>query len=429
MAEYEEVQQAKTFHKAALLKQPNVVGVGIGYKVSGKRQTDELSVVVLVQQKLPPSSLSAEAIIPQEVDRVRTDVMQVGYLRAMPAPTERWRPAPGGVSLGHYKITAGTFGGVVYDQSNREQLILSNNHVLANSNDARPGDPILQPGPYDGGQLVHDQIACLERFVPIRYTVAPPACSFARSYAMLGNTLARMIGSQHELQAIQRHPLVTNRVDAAVARPLDDKFIVQMNMEIGKISQTAPAELGMSVCKSGRSTGFTSGVVSVLDATVVVHYGQERKATFDGQIVTTPMSQGGDSGALLVTGQGHQAIGLLFAGSTQTTLYNPIQEVLSQLNINFAGRRPRSISEQQAAIARAQAVRLVYQETLSAKANVVGVGVGLLHRDGKRRDEIGLVVMVSRKVPRSSLSPDDLLPTQIDGVPVDVRESGKLESL
>jgi len=427
MSGYEDARQAKTFHKAALLKRPNVVGIGIGFKVSGKRQTDELSVVVLVQQKLPPASLSEEAFIPQEVSGVRTDVLQVGQLRALQAPVDRWRPAPGGVSLGHYKVTAGTFGGVVYDRRSGERLLLSNNHVLANSNDAQRGDPILQPAPYDGGQLARDQIARLERFVPIRYTIAPPACSLARNYARLGNALAHLIGSQHQIQVIQHHPLVANRVDAAVARPLDDNFVVQMNLEIGKISQVVDAQLGMNVCKSGRSTAFTNGVVSVLDATVVVRYGQDRTATFEEQIVTTPMSQGGDSGSLLVTSQGHQAVGLLFAGSTQSTLFNPIQEVLEQLEVSFAERRPRSVSEQQVAIARAQAVRLVYQEALLAKANVVGVGVGLLHRGGQRRDEVGLVVMVSRKVAKSLLLPDDLIPAQIDGVPVDVRQAGHFE--
>jgi hypothetical protein len=427
MAEYDDARQAKTIHKAALLKQPNVVGVGIGYKVSGKRQTSELSVVVLVQQKLPPASLSAEAFIPQEVGGVRTDVLQVGHLRALQAPVDRWRPAPGGVSIGHFKVTAGTFGGVVYDQRSGERLLLSNNHVLANSNDARRGDPILQPAPYDGGQLARDQIASLERFVPIRYTVAPPSCSVARSYARLGNALARLAGSQHQVQVIQHRPLVANCVDAAVARPLDDNFVVQMNLEIGKISQAVAAELGMSVCKSGRSTAFTSGMICVLDATVVVHYGQDRTATFEEQIVTTPMSQGGDSGSLLVTSQGHQAVGLLFAGSAQSTLYNPIQEVLNQLNVSFADRRPRSVSAQQAAIARAQAVRLVYQDALLAKANVVGVGVGLIHRGGQRCDEVGLVVMVSRKVSKALLSPDDLIPAQIDAVPVDVHQTGIID--
>jgi len=57
----------------------------------------------------------------------------------------------------------------------------------------------------------------------------------------------------------------------------------------------------MGVCKSGRTTAFTPARSAFLEATMTVNYGSERVATFEGQIVSTPMSQGGDSGSLLVT--------------------------------------------------------------------------------------------------------------------------------
>src|SRR3990172_2465471 len=136
MSEFEQVRQAKTFHKAALLNRPNVVGVGVGYKTTGKQETSDLCVVVMVRQKMPLVDLPEEAIVPQEVAGGRTDMVQVGFIRALETPTDRWRPAPGGVSLGHYQITAGTLGGVVYDRMTGERLILSNNHVMANSNNA-----------------------------------------------------------------------------------------------------------------------------------------------------------------------------------------------------------------------------------------------------------------------------------------------------
>jgi hypothetical protein len=49
------------------------------------------------------------------------------------------------------------------------------------------------------------------------------------------------------------------------------------------------------------------------------------------------MSQGGDSGSLLVTRyHGARAIGLLFAGSDQATIYNPINRVIDTMGItNF----------------------------------------------------------------------------------------------
>lgn len=80
----------------------------------------------------------------------------------------------------------------------------------------------------------------------------------------------------------------------------------------------------------------------------------------------------------------------------------------------------------EADLARAQAVRDVHQAELMARANVVGVGVGVRTRRGRRSREVALVVMVRQKVPRASLAEADLLPTEIDGVPVDVVEVGEI---
>ncbi len=334
MSEHEDVRLAKDLHKNDLLAKPNVVGVGVGEKISQGRNTGELSVVVLVRQKVPLVGLEPKAIVPREVNGIRTDVVEVGLIRAFQSRTERWRPAPGGVSIGHYKITAGTLGCVVRDRATRDRLILSNNHVLANSNDAAPGDPILQPGPTDGGQDGVDTIARLERFCPIQFNVEPPTCGLAQGIADFGNALARLFGSSHRLEVIRANPNASNNVDAAVARPLDERDILDEILEIGVVSGTLPPALGMRVRKSGRTTGLTSSEISVLDATVSVSYGVGRTATFDNQIVAGAMSQG-DSGSLVVSDSQLRAVGLLFAGSEQSTIINPIQLVLDCLEVDL----------------------------------------------------------------------------------------------
>jgi len=96
-----------------------------------------------------------------------------------------------------------------------------------------------------------------------------------------------------------------------------------------------PASLGLLVRKSGRSTGLTTGSVIVVDATVSVDYEAGQSAHFDNQILTSPMSKPGDSGSLLVAANTQQAVGLLFAGSDQTTIYNPIQAVLDSLEVTL----------------------------------------------------------------------------------------------
>jgi hypothetical protein len=182
------------------------------------------------------------------------------------------------------------------------------------------------------------------------------------------------------------------------------------------------ATLEMGVCKSGRTTAFTTGTIRVLEATMTVNYGLDRVATFEGQIVSTAMSQGGDSGSLLVTNDTHHAVGLLFAGSSQATIFNPIQAVLDQLRVEIRGQT----TGKQALASDAQRVRYKYQEMLMSKANVVGVGIGLRHAGGKRTDDLGLVVMVRRKVPQVLLAPEDVIPTEIEGIPVDVKEVGDI---
>jgi hypothetical protein len=335
MTDHELARQVKDTHKSALLSTPNVVGVGVGEKTTQGRKTGEICVVILVREKLPETGLAPEVVLPREVGGVKTDVIQVGDLRALLARTDRWRPAPGGVSLGHYNITAGTFGTVVRDRLAGTRLILSNNHVLANSNDAALGDAILQPGAYDGGTLDSDRIAVLERFCPIEFNTAPPTCSIATGVARLSNALARLVGSSHRLQAQKVNPQAANQVDAAVARPVEDSMILDEILEIGTVSGTVEATLGMPVRKSGRTTSLTSGQINVLDATVSVSYGSNKMATFDNQLVAGPMSQGGDSGSLVVAADSLRAVGLLFAGSDQTTIFNPIQAVLDCLQVDL----------------------------------------------------------------------------------------------
>ena len=69
-----------------------------------------------------------------------------------------------------------------------------------------------------------------------------------------------------------------------------------------------------------------------------------------------------------------------------------------------------------------------YESQLMAMANVVGVGIGFRTYQGVRTNEPALVVMVSRKIPPELLSPEERIPAEIDGVPVDVQEVGQIYS-
>lgn len=334
----DEVKRLREKHQKKMLKKKNVLGLGVGYKETGGKKTDELSLIILVEKKEDISVLSKKDLVPPEVEGVKTDVKVVGKIVAQKLRTDRWRPSPAGISIGHYAITAGTLGAVVRDATTNELLILSNNHVMANSNDARVGDSILQPGPADGGKVPQDRIADLKRFVKIQYKGGNGdgngggPCPLAQATAWLANLPAIIFGSKSRLTATKLD--VTNEVDAAVAKPVQDDVLKNELYEIGQVNGTTEAEVGMSVQKSGRTTAVTHGIIDAVDVTVEVGYGASRTARYEHQVLTNDMSDPGDSGSLIVDSQ-RRAVGLLFAGSDEVTVFSPIQIVMAKLSIKF----------------------------------------------------------------------------------------------
>ena len=319
--EYLAISEVQEDEQDALLDKGNVVGVGIGHKITEEKDTGKPCLTVFVSQKLDPDMIRVADMIPKTVGKFKTDVVETGEifagLNAMeerPEPDKeeeevgievlrgRVRPAQGGYSVGHYKITAGTIATAVIDARPypgipRRYYILSNNHVLANSNNARIGDPILQPGPYDGGRYPGHLIARLSRYVPIRF----------------GGPL--------------------NYVDAAIA---EGQFH-DLNREIywiGYVKGVCAVKVGTIVQKTGRTTNYSTGHVTAINATVNVNYGGGRVARMVRQIVTTCMSAGGDSGSLLCD-LNENAVGLLFAGSSRVTIHNDIRYVQGFLGIRI----------------------------------------------------------------------------------------------
>jgi hypothetical protein len=224
----------------------------------------------------------------------------------------RLRPAPGGISVAHFKVTAGTLGCLTIGRSaprNQRLLILSNNHVLANVNNSVFGDCVCQPGPVDGGACPGDQVAILERFIPL---------------AMGGPV---------------------NYVDCATAWAWPDRVRRELvylaggqpaYFRIG--SQPVAAQLGMAVGKSGRTTQVTSGRITAINASLWVSYGGGRSAFFEDQIsiqgFSGNFSAGGDSGSMIWTWDGNRnPVGLLYAGGGGVTFANKIQRVLTALDV------------------------------------------------------------------------------------------------
>ena len=83
----------------------------------------------------------------------------------------------------------------------------------------------------------------------------------------------------------------------------------------------------------------------------------------------------------------------------------------------------------QEVIARAQAVKARHEKELMRKRNVVGVGVGFQARAGQDTGAVCIVVSVREKLPLDQLAPQDVIPTELDGVPVDVKATGAFRAL
>jgi hypothetical protein len=325
------IRVALTDLSAGLLERANVLATGVGYKVTKGERTSDLCIVCSVREKVASSQLGAKDRIPEKVADVITDVVATGPIRALQAPTGRFRPAPGGVSIGHRDITAGTLGCLV--RKDGVTYILSNNHVLANSNAGSVGDPILQPGPHDGGNVASDHIADLSDFVSINFEGAPSDCPAGQGVASALNALAEAMGSGTRLAPVRIRAEDT-LVDAAIARPLNDTDVKDEILDIGPMAGSASGELGMAIKKSGRTTGLTMGEILQVDVTVNVQYGAGQVARFTDQLMAGAMSQGGDSGSAVLDDQ-NRLVGLLFAGSDSTTIINRIEHVFSGLGVGL----------------------------------------------------------------------------------------------
>lgn len=333
-------------NQSEILAKANVVSVGHGFKFKNNESTGNICLVVGVTKKIDLQSLSKSDILPKKIDDVEIDVVELGFLRALdpnPAkamaaefdPRSKVRPAPAGTSIGHKNITSGTFGCVV--KKNNQRYILSNNHILANSNYAQIGDAVFQPGPYDGGTSF-DQIAVLDDFIPLVYLNGggnnPPAsCPFAKTAAAGANVVAKTLGRSHRLVAVNTE-VVDNEVDAALARPLNDKDILDNIVEIGAPAGVTDPAINMEVQKYGRTTKYTKNKIQQINATVQVSYGSSRLAQFKGQIIAGPMSDGGDSGSAVLD-MSRNLVGLLFAGSEVITICCPIKKVFEKLGVTL----------------------------------------------------------------------------------------------
>lgn len=306
----ERLRELKAKYRQDILSKQGVNAFAIGFKYIAGKRTTEVCLQVFVKEKLPLAKLAPEAIVPPFIEEVKTDVIEAEIPQAY-SRTDKHRPAPGGVSIGHWGIGSLSFGsagtlGFVWGNS---KLIFSNNHVLANKNNAFAGEEILQPGTIDEGWLCGDRIARLYDFEPIYF-----------------------------YPAIDGAPSNVNIIDAAVALPVDPADVSTEILEIGTPVGFTIFELGQTVKKSGRTTGLTQGEVTSISWEGWVSYGEVGYAYFEEQyrVDGTDVCAGGDSGSAVIRIiDGNVYIGgLLFAGGgsgdDRYLIASPIQPIMER---------------------------------------------------------------------------------------------------
>jgi hypothetical protein len=301
---------AKEKYAAALLRQSGIEGVAVTLTTG-----NQPAVVVFTAD-------AGVRVAPRSLDSVPVVVTVTGPFSALLPhsqpfakgkrgvdPTSRFsRPVPIGVSIGNIgECSAGTLGARVKTGANL--YVLSNNHVLALENTAPIGSDILQPGRYDTNcsTSTDDVIATLSKFQPISFT--------------------------HD-----------NTVDVAIAA-VEPGAVDNQTWTGGYGTPnhvTVSAVIGQAVQKCGRTTGCNTGTVSAIDATIRIQY-SSGIATFVDQIVVSGVrsifSRAGDSGSLIVTNDAAaNPVALLFAGSANLTIANPIAPALQAMGVSIDGK-------------------------------------------------------------------------------------------
>ena len=304
---------AQNRYTSELLRIPGVVGTAVGVTPNG---------TPTVRVFLANADVGG---LPASLDGVPLSPVVTGQFMARSTPTLRLRPAPLGYSVGHFAITAGSIGARVVNGAGNV-FVLSNNHVLANSNDASIGDAIYQPGPYDGGTSA-DQIATLFAFKPIDFSGAANTFDAAIALSDVTN-----LGNATPTDDGYGTPSAQLFADGNGDGMFDD---------VGSL-------LGVAVEKYGRTTKLTRGQITGINGTVTVCYEVLyifciKSATFTNQLIidAAGFSGGGDSGSLIVSNDGtFRPVGLLFAGSSTQTIANRIDLVLGYFGVSIDAGPP-----------------------------------------------------------------------------------------
>lgn len=289
------VKAVKEKYEDYLLKLSGVTGVGLNGSI------------IIYVEKLTPQLTK---VLPRKLDDIPVRIIETGKIvpmsiKAVPVAhaiyadrTAKHRPAPGGVSVGHPEITAGTLTARAVDKTDGSIVGLGNNHVVAldwgELHTGEKGDSALQPGPYDGGKDPDDKIGELKRWIPVKLDEP-------------------------------------NLIDGGV---FSSEQLSDIIKDVGKPSESIEPYPGMKVVGSGRTSGVVySKIVDVNAAIKVEGWGI---CTFKDQVsFIPPILAPGDSGMWIGNADTWRTVSVGFAGSSVISFGNRAKVFENLLNVEI----------------------------------------------------------------------------------------------
>ena len=264
----------------------DVSGIDIGFRSDPGPSGDLIAVRIHARRTVEiPVLHHGVAQIQERIPGIPLEILRADYVPQQDSSSPRLvrrDPIQPGISVGHPRATAGTLGVIVTDRSDQRQLaVLSNWHVLAGPK-GRAGDPVIQPGPEDGG-TAEAAFAKLERFI------------------------------------------LNEDGDAAIALLDGARRIVKEQFESNvKLSTFRVVRLGDVVEKSGSTTAVTRGRVDGIGRYFLTFDGAGRVGIDGFRIVTIrpgnpdneEISSGGDSGSCWYVPDTKEGVGLHFGGES-----------------------------------------------------------------------------------------------------------------
>ena len=230
----------------------------------------------------------------------------------------------------------GTLGSLIQDTGNH-QYLLSNNHVLARSDQASVGDAIIQPGLIDNNCTPNGEgpgtspVGSLTGWLPLSSSATNADAAIAQVNSGAVSTTGNIL------------ELGTRQADGTLAAAPPG------------VSSTGgkgeAATLNLTVAKSGRTTGLTCANISALALDLNVDYYTDCAETkpyltksYTNQLAISgnQFSDAGDSGSLVIDAGDAEPVGLFFAGGTDSSgvsqgVASPVPDVLTELSAQLGG--------------------------------------------------------------------------------------------